>query len=95
MIPVKTLQRYKCDFCKKRSTKSVIEKHEKRCFRNPNRFCDYCNNKGKIHVVENGYGYHENCPYCSKFDPKVLKEIQEYEKKYVTTKETESTEVPF
>lgn len=86
MIPVKTLQRYKCDFCKKRSTKSVIEKHEKRCFRNPNRFCDNCKNEGVVETFEDG-GNDEfvrvevPCRYCAKFDPKVLKEIEERENK--------------
>ena len=46
MKEVRTQQRYKCDFCKYRSTKSVMEKHEKRCYRNPDRFCDYCENRG-------------------------------------------------
>jgi hypothetical protein len=84
MKKVKTIQRYQCDFCKKRSIKSVIEKHEKRCFRNPNRFCDYCNNKGyttECHgdLIEDGdCGLSERvpCPYCASFDKKKLEEIE-------------------
>jgi len=75
MKKVKTQQRYKCDFCKKRSIKHIIELHEKRCFRNPKRFCDYCENKGftKEFDEENGVGsYNLDCPYCSSFNKKQL-----------------------
>ena len=48
-----------------------MEKHEKRCFRNPNRFCDACGNTGKVVEVD--------CTYCSKFDAKQLAEIEAYE----------------
>jgi len=77
MKPVKTMQRYKCDFCSKRSVKSVIAIHEKRCFRNPNRYCDFCDNKR--YTMESGFKI--PCPYCVMFDPKRLKEIEEREKK--------------
>lgn len=82
MKPVKTLPRFKCDFCQRRSTKKVMELHEKRCFRNPNRFCDYCKNKGFImEDIAEGFPLQKfDCIYCSKFDPKQLKEIQEREK---------------
>jgi len=85
MIPVKTLPKFKCDFCKKRSTRYVMEIHERRCFRNPNRFCDECQNKGTVTILHNdiceGYGgSHEiPCQYCSKFDPEMLKAIVAYE----------------
>ena len=82
MIPVKTLQKYKCDFCKKRSVKHIIALHEKRCFRNPNRFCDYCKNTGKATETD-GTDYDNpikvDCRYCAKFDKKMLKEIRERE----------------
>ena len=84
MKPVKTLQKYKCDFCKKRGIKSATERHEKICFRNPHRYCDLCHNRGELFDDINGDGSlvsHEPCPYCSKFDPKLLKEIQEREAK--------------
>ena len=82
MKPVKTMQRYQCDFCKKRSVKHIMEKHEKRCFRNPNRFCDFCGNKGHT-VEEHDVGLIEkvDCHYCSSFDKKMLKEIEERESK--------------
>lgn len=82
MKAVKTMQKYKCDFCQKRSTKSVMEIHEKRCFRNPNRFCDYCQNKGyTMETVVDYYTIKVDCPYCSTFNPKILEEIKEREKK--------------
>lgn len=86
MKPVRTQQRFQCDFCSRRSTKTVMEIHEKRCFRNPNRFCDACGNTGKqkVEVGElNGQTYYEDqpCFYCSKFDPKMLEEIMERESK--------------
>ena len=82
MKEVKTQKRYKCDFCNKRSVKRVIEIHEKRCFRNPNRFCDYCDNVGYFEEHIAGVGTHkEDCPYCKMFDKKMLKEIEEREKK--------------
>lgn len=82
MIPVKTQPRFKCDFCKKRSTKAVIAKHESRCFRNPNRFCDNCKNTGVQEYDEGDFTVEVACHYCAKFDPKVLKDIEEYEKKH-------------
>lgn len=77
------MQKYKCDFCKRRGVKSAIERHEKICFRNPKRFCDLCNNTGEIIDDINGDGSlvsKEPCPYCSKFDPKQLEEIKKREK---------------
>lgn len=88
MKPVKVMPKFKCDFCNYRSTRAVMELHEKRCYRNPNRFCDACENKG--YTEENRGGEAEDglenwvkisCDYCSKFDPKILKEIQERESK--------------
>ena len=82
MKQVKVHPKFKCDFCKKRSVKSVMALHEKRCFRNPNRFCDYCENKGFIEEHYEGIGTQKiDCPYCSTFNPKKLKEIQERESK--------------
>lgn len=87
MKAVKTQQKYKCDFCKRRSVKAAMEKHEKRCFRNPNRFCDYCENKGSTreHLVGDGINepaYYEDvlCPFCSQRDLKKEAEIAAYEK---------------
>ena len=81
MKPIRTQQRYQCDFCKKRSVKSVIKKHEKRCFRNPNRFCDYCQNKGfTMETMLEDYPEHKvDCIYCRTFDKEKLKQIEERE----------------
>ncbi len=89
MKAVITQQKYKCDFCKRRSVRAAMEKHEKRCFRNPNRFCDTCENKGFTIEGENwnaDYKVYEHkrevaCPYCSTRDEKLEKEIAEREAK--------------
>jgi hypothetical protein len=58
-----------------------MEIHEKRCYRNPKRFCDYCDNKGFIvEYYDQGMTQEINCPYCSAFDKKILKEIEDREK---------------
>lgn len=82
MKEVRVMKKYKCDFCKRRSIKSAMEKHERRCFRNPNRFCDYCENKGFTHDWLAGDGINEPayykdtpCLYCSKRDPEIEKAI--------------------
>lgn len=81
MIPVKVMPKFRCDFCKKRSIKSVMELHEKRCFRNPNRYCDYCDNKGfTLETIEIGFEAKVDCPFCSRFNPEQLKEIEAREK---------------
>lgn len=84
MIEVKTQKRFKCDFCKKRSVKHIIALHEKRCFRNPDRFCDYCKNTGKsMEDMEHGdytVLVEVNCPYCSRFNKNTLEEIEKWEK---------------
>jgi len=79
MKAVRTIQRYKCDFCKKRSVKNIIELHEKRCFRNPARFCDYCENSGHVTTTENDTDYEVDCHYCSQFSKKMLVEIENRE----------------
>ena len=82
MKPVRTLQKYKCDFCKRRGIKTAIEKHEKICFRNPDRYCELCHNTGEVTEDISGDGSlvsREPCVYCSKFDPKMLDEIKKRE----------------
>lgn len=92
---VKTQQKYKCDFCKYRSVKHRVAIHEKRCFRNPNRFCDFCDNTGKIDSehIENYGTYKVDCPYCSKFNKKQLEEIIEREKLSTPTSQSKSEEI--
>ena len=79
MIPVKTQPRFKCDFCKKRSTRAGMELHERRCYRNPDRFCDYCQNTG-IEAGDGSKDFYPPCPYCAKFDKQQLADIEAYER---------------
>jgi len=78
MKEVRTQQKYKCDYCKKRGVKHYMISHEKMCFRNPNRFCDYCNNEGfTMETILEGYGDTKvDCPYCSSFNKEMLKSIE-------------------
>jgi len=58
-----------------------MELHERRCFRNPNRFCDFCENNGYTIETENDIDFKQSCPYCSSFDKKQLEEIETRESK--------------
>lgn len=43
-----------------------MERHERICWKNPNRFCENCNNRGYHSEHENGIIYHqEPCYFCS------------------------------
>jgi hypothetical protein len=74
--PVKTKPGFRCDFCHFVATELTVKKHEPRCWNNPNRHCEYCNDKGYDVVVhgdlieEGDCGLSENvpCPYCSQLD---------------------------
>ena len=82
MKEVKTQQRYKCDFCKKRGIKRKMEFHEGICYRNPSRICSYCENVGWKYESagdENDTQIKVDCPYCKAFDPKKKEEIEKYE----------------
>lgn len=46
MKQVKVYPKFKCDFCKKRSTLSVMIRHEKICYMNPDRVCRTCDGGG-------------------------------------------------
>lgn len=89
MREVKTMQKYQCDFCKRRSIKSAMLKHERRCFRNPDRFCDTCQNTGKMEGdwIEGFGSVTIDCIYCSKRDLEKEKAIAEYENSLSTNKE--------
>lgn len=54
-----------------------MERHEKICFRNPNRFCEYCENKGyTMEIIAEGFPAQKtDCPYCASFDRKKLEEM--------------------
>jgi len=95
MKAVITRQKYKCDFCKKRGIKTAMEKHERRCFRNPNRFCDYCKNKGETDEGVDIYTHMVPCPYCSQRDLAKEKAIKEYEAGLTPKPSEENVQVPF
>lgn len=96
MIEVKTQKRYKCDFCKRRSVKSVIARHETTCYRNPNRICYLCENSK---VVDAGADYPIDvpCPECERFDKNKLTEIEAREKgnDIIYVPRGENEEIPF
>lgn len=98
MREVKTQKKYKCDFCLRRGIKSAMERHEKICWRNPNRFCDECKNKGfvieRFPEIEGASDQQYPCIYCSKRDPEIEKGIAAYEQKIAPQKE-EVTSIPF
>ena len=79
MKPIRTQQRYRCDFCKKTGIKSSIARHEKSCFRNPNRICYMCEGTGKVSAGDE-HDTQVPCPNCERFDRDKLKQIEEYEK---------------
>lgn len=68
-------------------------KHEKYCYRNPNRFCEYCKNKGFTEEWLAGDGVNEPayfsdpipCPYCSKEDKDLTQRLKDYDT-YLNTK---------
>ena len=82
MKKIRIIQRYKCDFCQRRSIKHVIALHEKRCYRNPDRFCDYCQNRGfTVNFPDPSEpAIPEDCPYCKGFNKEMLIAIEEDEK---------------
>ncbi len=69
---VKTKQRYKCDFCSRRSTKKTMETHEKICWNNPNRHCELCKDKNCVDLVEMNKVI--QCIPCSKISSKEEKQ---------------------
>lgn len=80
-IPIITRQRFKCQFCLSyRATLKAVEKHEGFCWQNPNRWCDLCDNTGKIGLGVgdniNDPEYYDPCPYCSKEDKKLTASLK-------------------
>lgn len=64
---VKQRPKYRCDFCRHTSTKEAMEVHERRCWKNPNRFCDACDNTGEMLI--DGYRGYQECWACKQFKP--------------------------
>ena len=78
MRPVKTKPRFGCDFCKHTATAPTMAKHEKRCYRNPDRVCDWmgCDGNGTIDTGCDGYTdgpKFAECPHCA-----IAKEMAAY-----------------
>ena len=73
MKEVNTRKKYKCDFCRRVSTKKSMIEHEKICFNNPKRYCKACENEGYynecigdlIYNGDCGLNFDIVCPYCS------------------------------
>lgn len=64
MIPVKVFQKFKCEFCNKKSVKFRMIRHEKICYYNRDRVCEH------KEADDNG-----DCSHC-----KIAKEIQDSKK---------------
>lgn len=60
MRAVKSKPRFHCDFCSRVSTEEAMAKHERICWRNPNRYCPTCKNTDRV-VDEFGSF---PCPFC-------------------------------
>ena len=64
---VKTRPRFKCDFCNFKATEPTVEKHERICWKNPDRYCNFCKNTG---YTDEGDGVWQElvpCYYCSQY----------------------------
>lgn len=74
---VKTKSRYRCDFCNRVSTQTPMKRHEVICWRNPNRHCDTCNDRGfTFEDYGDGIGQDIPCHFCSQFDPSKVPELE-------------------
>lgn len=63
---IKSKPRYKCDYCNYSAGMLAVTNHEGICWKNPNRYCDYCKNEGKTYAGYGlGLGEYLPCPYCS------------------------------
>ena len=82
---IKAQPKYKCDFCRHTSTKKAMERHEKMCYRNPNRYCEFCDNKGElVDYIDEGLVQRTPCPFCEK-----LKQAIQSQRDYELKKERE------
>ena len=69
MRPVRQRPKFRCDFCNKTGTRASMEAHEPICWKNPDRFCDLCQNTGEVTEGAPGYRILVPCLYCSQFEP--------------------------
>lgn len=80
-------------------------KHEKRCYKNPDRYCEYCDNKGETtdcigDLVEEGdcgLSNTEPCPYCKTAEEvkEIMKKEEEERKKIEAMPSIDIKEIPF
>lgn len=83
-IPVKTLPRYKCQYCLSyRAILKAVIRHEGFCYQNINRFCNNCNNTGidPYYNSQEDYPEERYCTYCSKEDKELTKTLIENKQK--------------
>ena len=70
MREVKQRPRFHCDFCSRVSTRDAMERHERICWKNPNRHCDICNGEGRYYEdYGEGLGQWLDCYFCAQYDP--------------------------
>ena len=77
---IKTKPRYKCDYCRHTGMQRAIERHEKVCWRNPNRYCESCDNNHFIYIDHNGDGSlveKQPCYYCNQYDATKVPPVDE------------------
>ena len=72
---IKTRPKFKCDFCNHKAGIVGMTKHEKICYKNPNRYCETCKNTGFMedYYPEIGTDRYP-CIFCSKMEHPVDKE---------------------
>ena len=64
---IKTRPRFHCDFCSHTATEEAMRRHEPICWKNPNRHCPSCDDKGVYPGEDLGDGLYlpgEPCYYC-------------------------------
>lgn len=70
MKPARHVPRFRCDFCTKVMERHAMERHERRCYKNPARVCDACQNTGRVEQDMDVYDGQDrvtlDCPYCAK-----------------------------
>lgn len=81
-IPIKTRPRFKCVHCQSyRATLPAVEKHERICWKNPDRFCPLCQNEGFYEIDPYGdapFSMEQTveCHYCAKEDKELTASVK-------------------
>lgn len=77
---IKTKPRYRCDYCRHTAMQGAMERHEKVCWRNPNRYCEACDNKNFTYIDHGGDGSLVEklpCYYCQQYDASKLPPVEQ------------------